>query len=68
MSQQEILKAVEELEITSFEELREMFDISIPAITRSLSVLTKWKEIYTETLGRRTIYFSQEVWEELIHD
>ena len=68
MGQQEILRAVEELEITSLEELREMFDISVPSITRSLSSLTKWKEIHTEILGRRTIYFSNEVWEEMINE
>ena len=68
MGQQEILEIVEELGITSLEELKEMFDISIPSITKNLSALVKFKEIYSEIIGRRYVYFSQEVWEELTNE
>jgi len=68
MGQQEVLKVIEDLGMTSLEELREFIDLSIPSITKSLSSLNRFNDIYSEVIGRRTVYFSQEIWEELIYE
>jgi len=61
LSQGEVLKAIEKLQFTSLEELKkELFTLTVPSITHSLSRLEKWDEIITINLGVRKIYFSEE--------
>lgn len=65
MGQQEVLRAVEELGFTTFEELQHWLNLSTRSITSSLTRLVKWKEIFSLEFGVKHIYFSENVFNEL---
>jgi len=65
MGQQEVIEKIEELGITSLKELQERLPCSTPSISRALMCLIKYEEVYGIKLSQKTVYISQEVYEEM---
>ena len=66
MGQTEVLKAINELKFTTFDELRNRLELTSRSITDSLKRLERWQEVTIINFGVRNIYFSQPFMEELI--
>jgi len=58
MGQEEVLKAIEECNILTFGDLKELLDLTDRSITHALTQLNKWKEIDSIIFREKTIYFS----------
>jgi len=68
MGQDTVLKLVEQLQFTTFNELRylvEKYDMGNQALTKALSKLNSNNELITFKISRETIYLSPEFYEEI---
>jgi len=68
MGQETVLKLVEQLQFTTFNELRylvEKYDMGNQALTKALSKLNSNNELITFKISRETIYLSPEFYEEI---
>jgi len=60
MGQEEVLQAIEEFEVLTFSDLKEILDLTDRAISHSLTQLNRWNEIDSVVFHEKTIYFSEE--------